>query len=149
MLNILKKIVGSKEKKDAKIFSPYIDKVNNEFVKLSGLSNDELRAKTIEFKKRIKDYTKSTEDEILALEKSVEDNPEMDFHTKDATFSKVDKLKKKVDEQIEEVLAQLLPEEIEFENSKYQVTGNGHRKFYSYSERMYSSFLQLLYTDFG
>jgi len=110
MLNILKKIVGSKEKKDAKIFSPYIDKVNNEFVKLSGLSNDELRGKTIEFKNKIKEYTKSTEDEISKLEQSVEDNPEMDFHTKEATFAKVDKLKKKVDEQIEEVLEMLLPE---------------------------------------
>ena len=44
------------------------------------------------FKNRIKEYTKSTEDEILRLEKSVEDNPEMDFQTKDATFTKVDKL---------------------------------------------------------
>ena len=48
MLGILKKIIGSKEAKDAKIFSPYIDKVNNEFVKLSGLTNDELRARFLE-----------------------------------------------------------------------------------------------------
>ena len=96
--NILKKIIGSKEKKDAKIFSPYIEKVNNEWVKLSGLTLEELRDKTTEFKKRIKDYTQATEDEIVSLEKSVEDNPEMDFHTKEATFSKVDKLKKKIDE---------------------------------------------------
>ena len=52
--NILKKIIGSKEKKDAKIFSPYIEKVNNEWVKLSGLPLEELRDKTTEFKKRIK-----------------------------------------------------------------------------------------------
>jgi len=110
MLSILKKIIGSKEAKDAKIFSQYIDKVNTEFIKLSGLTNDELRGKTIEFKNRIAEYTKGTENEIADLEKSVEDNPEMDIHTKEATFSKVDKLKKKVDEQLEEVLEDLLPE---------------------------------------
>jgi preprotein translocase subunit SecA len=110
MLGILKKIIGSKEAKDAKIFSPYIDKVNNEFVKLSGLTNDELRAKTIEFKNRIAEYTKDIEQEIADLEKSVVDNPEMDIHTKETTFSKVDKLKKEVDKQLEEVLEELLPE---------------------------------------
>jgi preprotein translocase subunit SecA len=108
--NILKKIIGSKEKKDAKIFSPYIDKVNNEFVKLSGLTLEELRDKTTEFKSRIKKYTQVTENEITTLEGSVKDNPEMDFHQKEAVFSKVDKLKKKVDEQIEEILEELLPE---------------------------------------
>ena len=110
MLGILKKIIGSKEAKDAKIFSPYIDKVNNEFVKLSSLTNDELRGKTIEFKNRISEYTKNTENEIADLEKSVEDNSAMDIHDKEATFAKVDKLKKIVDEQLEEVLEELLPE---------------------------------------
>ena len=110
MLNIIKKIVGSKEKKDAKIFSPYITKVNAEFIKLSNLSNDELRAKTTEFKNRIKEYTKTTEDEISSLEKSIEDNPQMDFHNKEAIYAKIDKLKKKIDIEIEEILAQILPE---------------------------------------
>ena len=110
MLNILKKIIGSKEKKDAKIYSPYIDLVNNEFVKLSTLSNDELRGKTIEFKNKISAYTKASEDEIVTLEKSVEDNPDMDFQEKEAVFAKVDKLKKDVDTQLEEILEKLLPE---------------------------------------
>lgn len=110
MLTIFKKILGSKEKKDEKIFRPYIDKVNKEFSKLNTLSNDELRAKTIEFKSRIKAYTQSTEDQISELKQKVEDNPGMDFHEKDSIFNEVDKLVKVVDEKIEEVLEELLPE---------------------------------------
>ena len=86
MLEIFKKLLGSKEKKDEKIFRPYIDKVNAEFSKLSGLSNDQLRDKTLDFKSRIQAYVKSTEDEIDALKKQVDDNPKMDFQTKDELF---------------------------------------------------------------
>jgi len=110
MLEIFKKLLGSKEKKDEKIFRPYIDKVNAEFVKLSGLTNDQLRDKTIEFKAKIQDYVKSTEDEILALKKQVEDNPSMDFQEKDVIFNTVDKLSKVVDEKLEEILEEILPE---------------------------------------
>ncbi len=110
MLTIFKKILGSKEKKDEKIFRPYIDKVNAEFAKLSGLSNDELRAKTVDFKARIKAHTKDIENEIAALNQKVEDNPGMDFHEKEAIFNEVDKLAKTEDEKIEEVLEELLPE---------------------------------------
>ncbi len=110
MLEIFKKLLGSKEKKDEKIFRPYIDKVNAEFVKLSTLSNDELRDKTTEFKSRIKTYVKETEDKIEALKKQVEENPGMDFHQKDEIFNNVDKLSKVLDEKLEEILEQLLPE---------------------------------------
>jgi preprotein translocase subunit SecA len=110
MLGIFKKIIGSKADKDYKRFSPYIGKVNAEYEKLHDLTNDELRAKTDEFKKKIKAYTQATENQITALEQKVVDNPDMDFQQKEEIFSEVDKLKKKVDEQIEEVLAELLPE---------------------------------------
>ncbi|MFD1552363.1 preprotein translocase subunit SecA [Putridiphycobacter roseus] len=110
MLDIFKKLLGSKEKKDEKIFRPYIDKVNAEFAKLSSLSNDALREKTVEFKARIKTYLKPTEDEITQLNQQVLDNPDMDFHAKDKIFNEVDKLKKVVDEKIEEILEELLPE---------------------------------------
>ncbi len=110
MLDIFKKLLGSKEKKDEKIFRPYIDKVNAEFAKLSSLSNDALRDKTTEFKARIKAYLKGTEDEIEQLNQQVLDNPEMGFHEKEKIFNEIDKLKKIVDDKIEEVLEEILPE---------------------------------------
>ncbi len=110
MLKIFKKILGNKADKDSKKFSPYIDKVNAQWEQIKNLSNDELRAKTTEFKQKIKDYTLATENEIAELEQKVADNPNMDFQEKENIFTKVDKLKKKVDEQIEEILAEILPE---------------------------------------
>lgn len=110
MLNIVKNLVGNKSKKDDKIYMPYVKKVKAVEGSISGLSNDQLRAKTLEFKKIIADHTQKLEDEISELEKRVEDNPAMDFQEKEAIYQKVDKLKLKVDEELEVILDRLLPE---------------------------------------
>lgn len=110
MLGILKKIVGSKEKKDAKIYQPYVDKIKSFESAVSGLSNDQLRAKTAEFKAKIAEGTRSLENEIADLEKQIADNPAMDFQDKDAIYTKIDKLKGEVDQEIEKVLEVILPE---------------------------------------
>ena len=110
MLNIFKKIVGSKQNKDNKIYQPYVDKIKVVEPSIQKLSNDELRAKTAEFKNKIKESTKSLEEEIKTLEESVEKNPSMDFQEKDAIYTKIDKLKKEVDQQLEVILEKLLPE---------------------------------------
>ncbi|MBD3638904.1 MAG: preprotein translocase subunit SecA [Crocinitomicaceae bacterium] len=110
MLDIFKKIVGSKSKKDDKIYQPYVEKVKTYESKIETLSNDELRAKTISFKEQIAAAVQNLEDEITRLEKQVEDNPGMDFQQKDEIYNKVDKLKKEVDQEIEEVLEGILPE---------------------------------------
>ena len=46
MLGIFKKIIGSKEKKDAKIYQPYVDRIKTFEAAIAVLSIDELRAKT-------------------------------------------------------------------------------------------------------
>ncbi len=50
MINLLKKLFGTKHDKDVKLLRPIVDEINAEFEKLSGLSDEELRAKTDEFK---------------------------------------------------------------------------------------------------
>ena len=49
----IKKIFGTKSDKDLKLLYPYVEKINNEFGKLSSISDQELRAKTSLFKERI------------------------------------------------------------------------------------------------
>ncbi len=49
-LNILGKLFGNKYEKDVKEITPIITEINKEYEKLAGLTNDELRAKTISFK---------------------------------------------------------------------------------------------------
>jgi len=53
MLGFLSKLFGSKKDKDVRELSPYIDKINAYFAQYAGLSDDELRGKTHEFKSRI------------------------------------------------------------------------------------------------
>ncbi len=110
MFGILKKLAGSKEKKDNQKYQPYVDRVKQAEGAIKNLSNDELRAKTAEFKEKIKAATQASEDEIVRLNQSVEENPRMDFQEKDAIYTKIDKLKLEIDKQIEAVLEEILPE---------------------------------------
>lgn len=110
MFGILKKLVGSKEKKDAKIYQPYVDKIKAVEASLKNLSNDELRQKTQEFKSKIKARTQELENEIVELEKKMADSLSMDFQEKDVVYTRIDKIKKEIDETIEKVLDEILPE---------------------------------------
>jgi len=64
MKNLLTKIFGTKHERDAKKMQPLVDEINEHFAKLQGLSEDELKAKTDEFRQRLKDG--ETLDDILA-----------------------------------------------------------------------------------
>jgi len=110
MFGILKKLVGSKEKKDAKIYQPFVDKIKAVEPSLKSLSNDQLRNKTAEFKAKIKSRIEGVENEIREIEKSVAENPSMDFQKKDDLYTTIDKLKKEIDVEIEKVLEEILPE---------------------------------------
>lgn len=106
----LKKIFGDKSDKDIKEISPLVDKSNEIFDTLRALSNDELREKTNVLRAKIITDTSSLEAEIEKLNKEVEDNPEMEIPEKEAIFKQVDDLTKNVDDKIEEVLMEILPE---------------------------------------
>ena len=108
--NTLKKIFGDKSDKDIKLSMPMVNKSNEIFATLKDISNDELRAKTLDLKARIKEAIKSEEEEIDALNKQVDDNPQMEIPDKEAIFKQVDDLDKKINEKIEETLIELLPE---------------------------------------
>ncbi|REJ81352.1 MAG: preprotein translocase subunit SecA [Bacteroidetes bacterium] len=114
MLGILNKaitkIFGSKSEKDLKELGPIAIKVIEEYQKIRELSNDQLRNKTQEFKARISEYIQDTEKQISDLEKEAEADPEMDLHTKEDIYRKVDQLKKERNKQTEEILTELLPE---------------------------------------
>ena len=57
MLGILSKIFGgNKSEKDIKTIQPLVGQINEHFSAYQSLSNDQLRAKTVEFKARIVDH---------------------------------------------------------------------------------------------
>ncbi len=110
MLGIFKKIFGDKSKKDLKLVNPFVDKVKAVYDDIQKFTNDELRAKTIEFKKRISDFISEEETEIARLKKEMDSNPDMDVDIKEANYNTIDKLSKVSYEKTEEVLNQILPE---------------------------------------
>ena len=78
MLKLFTKLFGSKYERDVKAYSPKVETINEFFAQYASLSNDELRNKTLEFRKRIAEHLTTIDEEIAALRKEAEDT--VDFH---------------------------------------------------------------------
>ena len=63
----VKTLLGSRHKREAKKLQPLIDEINEFCEELEGLSDDQLRAKTDEFKEYIEKTTSTLEEEIADL----------------------------------------------------------------------------------
>ena len=105
--SILKLFVGDKQQKDLKSLQPIVEKVQSFENSLSSLSNDGLRAKTIEFKSKIKDATKSFTERITVLE---EEALTADIDRQEEIYTEVDKLKDEAYDASEAVLLAIMPE---------------------------------------
>lgn len=101
---------GSKSEKDVKLITPLVDKINGFFISYQTLTHDELRSKTAEFRGRINDHLKTIDEEIKQLSENAEQLPSEDILGRDDLYKQVDELKKKRNQQIEEILDVLLPE---------------------------------------
>ncbi len=77
---------------------------------IQNLSNDELRAKTLEFKNKLRDSLREITDEITELENKVESDPEMDMNEKEDIYTRIDQLKKEENDKTEEILNEIHPE---------------------------------------
>src|SRR5574343_175456 len=108
--SFVSKVFGSKSDRDIKEITPVIAKISAEFSKLQSISHDELRAKTTDFKARIKAHTSNVSSEIESLKARIENEPDMDISEKVELYDAIDKLGKKENELIEEVLKEILPE---------------------------------------
>jgi preprotein translocase subunit SecA len=111
MIGFISKLFGgNKSEKDIKIIMPLVEKINQYVAEYGALSNDDLRAKTNEFKQRIKEHLQEIDSSMAVLGKKAEELPFSDISGKDALYIETDELKKKRDDLIEEVLDSILPE---------------------------------------
>jgi len=133
MLNVFKKVFGTKYDRDVKQYQGLIGEINNNFQSYQSLSNDELRNKTHEFKQKIADYLSEIDEEIKSS-KSNADN-EQDLLAREEIFNKIDETYKERDEAIEEILKDILPEAFAVvketarrftQNSTIEVTATDH-----------------------
>ncbi|MDR1055167.1 MAG: preprotein translocase subunit SecA [Prevotellaceae bacterium] len=106
---ILSKFLGSKAEKDLKTINPYLDKIKAAYSKIEKLSNDELRAESKSLKEKIRDYIADDEKQIEDLKYQMEAD-DVPIKEKEAIYTEIDKLTKQVDEKIEAILLEILPE---------------------------------------
>ena len=108
LTDVFKKIFGSKADRDMKAIRPTLEKVLAAYEGIDALSDDQLREKCQELKMKIADAIASDEARIAQIKEELVKDIPLDQKEKLATES--DKLVKKVDETIEKVLDEILPE---------------------------------------
>ncbi|MDR3627875.1 MAG: preprotein translocase subunit SecA [Ignavibacteriaceae bacterium] len=107
MKSLIKAIFGDKQTRDLKKLWPIVDEINEEYEKIKNLSEDELKAKTQEFKDRIQEYTAELKQKIEETKAQLQSNEEIDMHV---IYNELDKLEQELDDKYEEILDELLPE---------------------------------------
>lgn len=108
MLSFLKKIFPSKHEKDINSIEPLIDEINARYEEFESLSDEQLKAKTAEFRERIKSETAETDNARLEIqEKLKQDLPHKE---RIDLYDEIDKLERENYEITSAVLDELLPE---------------------------------------
>ncbi len=135
MANFLSKLFGTKSDRDLKEVKPYLDATLKVYPEIQKLSNDQLRAKTIEFKERIRKEVESEENELATLRQRIEEEYDMPIDEKEEIYKRIDKLEKDSYDKTQKVLNDILPEAFSVvketarrfaENSEVVVTATDH-----------------------
>jgi len=103
----LSKIFGNKSTRDMKEIQPWVEKVKKAYENITKLSNDELRAKTEELKRIIRESAKQENEKLAELKAKIEETP---IENREPLFEQIDKLEKEVLDRYEEALNDVLPD---------------------------------------
>lgn len=106
--SILKAFVGDKSEKDVKNIQPLIVKIHTFEKALAAISHDELRAKTAEFKQKIKEARSEKDIKIQSLKSDAENT--VDIDAREDIYATIDVLEQEAYQISEKVLNDLLPE---------------------------------------
>ncbi|RXK47175.1 preprotein translocase subunit SecA [Aquirufa rosea] len=102
------KIFGTKSERDIKALMPIVDKIKEEYARLSHISDDELRQKSYDFKARIQAFLAEIDAKINSLH--TEGQATEDIDAKEKFFQEIDKLNLERNKQLEVILNEILPE---------------------------------------
>ncbi|NBU03838.1 MAG: preprotein translocase subunit SecA [Bacteroidetes bacterium] len=111
MLKSFSKLLGgTSAEKALKEIEPIVAQINTFFEEYKSLSNDALRGKTQEFINRINAHLLEIDTEIADYKKQLAETAETEVELKDDLFNALDEIEKKRDKELEDILAELLPE---------------------------------------
>ena len=106
---LIKLFFGTKSDKDRKEIEPYVEKIKAVYPSIEKLSNDELRERSEALKRAIAEYIRPDEEKIVELKAELE-HADTSLEDKERISKEVDRLTKKIDEDIEVKLEEILPE---------------------------------------
>ena len=107
---ILKKIIGDKKEKDIEAIQPLLKATKSACEALSNASADDVRQMSQDMQTRIQNHIQHLEDEVQALNDKADELPLDALEEKEGIYAEVDKVRKTINEEIEEVLVEILPE---------------------------------------
>jgi len=110
MANFLTQLFGSKADRDLKELKPYLERALEAEKNIIILSNDELRAKSIEFREKINECIHDEEKRIAEIKHYLEENYDLDIEEKQRLYKEIETFEKKSYEKTQEVLNEILPE---------------------------------------
>jgi len=107
MLNLIKKIVGTKNEREIRRIQPLVEKINALEPQYEKLANAELRAKTDEFKKRIQEATAACR---AALEENQAQAAAATGERREELKTEAGEIEKELRQAVAKVLDDILPE---------------------------------------
>jgi preprotein translocase subunit SecA len=107
---ILKKIIGDKKEKDLEVIQPLLKATKSAYESISNANADDVRRMSLDMQARIQQYVQHLEDEVNALNAKADALPLDALEEKEGIYSEVDKVRKTINEEIEKVLLEILPE---------------------------------------
>jgi len=110
MANFLTKLFGNKSQRDLKAVKPFLDACLAVYPTIQALTNDQLRAKTQEFRDRIRTAVQAEETELATLRARIEAEYDMPVDEKESLYKRIDDLEKQSYDKTQKVLDDILPE---------------------------------------
>ena len=107
MKNVIKKLFGDKQAKDLKILWPIVEEINEEYEKIKDFSEDQLKAKTAEFKEKIQNHTAELKQQIEEIKDKLQADEEHDVHE---LYAELEEKEEELNDAYEDILDEILPE---------------------------------------
>jgi preprotein translocase subunit SecA len=108
MLRLLKKLFGSKHEKDVRAMLPRVEEINGFVEQYKELSDEQLRAKTDEFRARVREALQEIENHLAEVRAQITDD--MDPAAREKINDEIASIEKERDEITHEELDEILPE---------------------------------------
>src|SRR5512143_3572581 len=108
MFKFISKLFPSKHEKDVKELLPAVDEINSYFEEYQKFTDEQLIAKTQEFRQLIKDNTKEIEDKLAELREKLK--TDISHDERQDGYDELEELEKNLKDTIEDTLNEILPQ---------------------------------------